>query len=94
MFRYRHLFFLPSFYLLLTFTASYILYVSDIINWEHPPFEIHFWSIAVILMALLSIKYNATACNEIINDPSFQTNKKTAFLDTKISWIIFFCLQR
>ncbi|MGG9970622.1 O-antigen polymerase [Ferruginibacter sp. SUN002] len=80
MFRLRHLFFLPSFYLLVTFTIAYVFYLSDVINWEQPPVELHYWSIITVLSALLSSLVHSKKVNTIINENTFRNNISTPFL--------------
>jgi hypothetical protein len=72
MFKLRHFFFLPSFYLLVTFTIAYILYLSDIIEWDKPPAELHFWCMVTILSAALSVSIYSGVTKNIINSPVFQ----------------------
>lgn len=87
-YKYRHLFFLPSFYLLITFTGCYLLYLSGVINWEKAPAELHFWCSITILSALLSTLVYSRQYNRIINDPVFLNGLQQPFLTGHFQWLI------
>lgn len=88
MFRYRHLFFMPSFYLLLTFSSAYCLYLTDIINWERPPLELHYWCVVTIILSAISVVYHSGMFNAMINSSSLQKQTKTTFLTGPAAWMV------
>jgi len=89
MFKYRHLFFMPSFYLFLTFSLSYGLYLTNVIAWEVPPIELHFWSIMTSLISLLSVVVHQKKYRQLINGIELQQKIKTPFLSNRIHLLLF-----
>lgn len=94
MFKFRQLFFIPSFYLLVTFSIAYFLYCLGIVKWEEPPFELHFWCWITILMSLLSvISFSKKYCS-LINDSQFiKSIQSISFLNNQIKWFILFSIS-
>lgn len=88
MFKHRHLFFLPSFYLLITFSLAYFIYLLDVIKWERPPLELHYWCIITILTAFFSVAVHSHRCSVIINERSFKAKIKAPFIVGKVSFLI------
>jgi oligosaccharide repeat unit polymerase len=89
MFKYRQLFFIPSFYLLVTFSVAYLLYWTGIVKWEQPPFELHFWCWLTILMSLFSVISSSKRYNKLINDDEFKkSTESVSFLNSKTKWLI------
>ncbi len=89
MFKYRHLFFLPSFYLFVTFSVAYSFYVIDVISWEHPPIELHIWSIITILFSFISILNHHFSFRNEINATAFKHNIQSNSL---INWKAYILL--
>lgn len=79
MFRFRHFLFIPSFHLLITFSIAYFFYIIDIISWEQPPLELHYWCIITILCAFLSTATHAKRYSKVINSQSFSNSIKASF---------------
>ncbi len=92
MFNYRHLFFMPSFYLLSTFTCTYLLYLSGIIGWEQPPEELHFWCVSTILIAAISFLIFHKNINKEINAAEKKQEVNQPYLSGKIQWILLFSM--
>jgi len=92
MFKYRQLFFLPSFYLLLTFSVAYFFYLINVISWECPPIELHFWCIFIILMSLNSVLNFNKYFKKNINDSLFKYNIQKNFLHNRNSYFILFII--
>ena len=80
MYNNRQLFFMPWFYLPVTFTLGYSLYAFRLINWESSPLELHFWACLTILTALLSLLLHFPRYRNIINLGSFSEKMKQLFL--------------
>jgi hypothetical protein len=89
MFKYRQLFFMPSFYMLATFSLSYLMYVGGIIAWEQPPAELHFWCSITILFSLLSIVIHFNNYKLAINRNDFSSNVNHNYLKGDVQWVIF-----
>ena len=89
MFKYRHYFFMPSFYLFLTFSLAYTLYLTNVIAWETPPIELHFWCIITSLSAFMSMKINGKKFQLAINEIQLQQEIKKPFLTSNINKILF-----
>jgi tellurite resistance protein TehA-like permease len=76
-----------------TFTFAYLFYLSDIIKWEKPPVELHFWCVVAILMSVVSILLNNRKYQKIINEPSFITEEKMTFLKGNTQWLILLLMS-
>lgn len=90
MFRYRHLFFMPSFYLLVMFSISYFLYLIRVIRWETAPLEIHIWCLLTIITALSSTLAHNRIFNDRINDQDFREAMSGKYLSTRVFYPLFF----
>lgn len=85
---------MPSFYLLITFSVAYLLYLARIINWEKPPGELHFWCWVTILLALFSVISNIKRFGRVVNDKNFQQSiHSISYLSGKKNWFIFFAIS-
>ena len=80
---------MPSFYLFLTFSLSYGLYLTNVIAWETPPIELHFWSIMTSLISLLSVVVHQKKYRQLINGNELQQKIKTPFLSNNINQMLF-----
>ena len=92
MFRYRHIFFMPSFYLLCTFGFTYLMYLSGVIRWEQAPIELHFWAVATIFVSAISFLNFHKKANHLINDRQFINQVQTPYLSNRFRWFILFAL--
>lgn len=90
MFRFRHLFFIPSFYMLVMFSAGYFFYLLRVIRWETAPAELHIWCLLTILTALLSTLAHSRACNHAINSKDFRETVSGQYLDKRFFYPVFF----
>lgn len=93
MFRFRHLFFLPSFYLFATFSVAYFFYVIDVINWEKPPVELHIWSIITILFSLISLLNHHLLFRNEINSAGFKQSIQSNSLINGKAYILLFAIS-
>jgi oligosaccharide repeat unit polymerase len=80
---------MPSFYLFLTFSLAYTLYLTNVIAWETPPIELHFWCIITSLSAFMSMKINGKKFQHAINEIQLQQEIKKPFLTSNINKILF-----
>ena len=79
---------MPSFYLLSTFTVTYLLYLSGIIRWEEAPGELHFWCAVTIMISAISFLTFQKKINKIINDPDRLQEVKQPYLSNGFRWML------
>ena len=73
---------------MLTFSSAYILYLTNIINWETPPLELHYWCVVTIILSAISVVIHSGKFNKIINTETFQQKTKTSFLTGPVAWFV------
>lgn len=66
-FHNRHLLLMPSFYLLCTFSVSYLLYLTGLIKYDRAPTELHILILLTILFSLVSTYFQAPYFSNFIN---------------------------
>lgn len=79
-FHRRHLLLMPSFYLLCTFTVSYLLYLTGLIKYDRPPLELHLLIALTIIFSVLATYFQAPYFSDFIN-----SKKSFKFIQKKYS---------
>jgi oligosaccharide repeat unit polymerase len=93
MFRLRHILFMPAFYLLATFAPAYLMYVTDLIEYDESILLLHQIVIVTLLSSIVSMAMFYNSYKSLINDPSYPHVQKELQAKSVLNkWGIFILL--